>query len=56
VYDSSSFGIRREQRAEPLRDAQRNHLERKLRAERRGRSTQLGDRTWAAPPIAVEKT
>jgi hypothetical protein len=55
VYDSSNFGIRREHCAEPLRDAQRNHLERRLRVVRRGRSTRLGDRTWTAP-IAVEKT
>ena len=57
VYDSSNFEIRREHhRAEPLREAQRNHLARKLRVVRWERSTRLGDRTWAAPPIAREKT
>jgi hypothetical protein len=56
VYDSSNFEIRREHRAEPLREAQRNHLARGLRVVRWGRSTRLGDRTWAALPIAEEKT
>ena len=51
MYDSSNFEIRHEHRAEPLREAQRNHLARRLRVVRRGGSTRLGDRTWAAPRI-----
>ena len=56
VYEPSNFEIWCEHPTEPLRETQRNHPARRLRAVRQGKFTRRRDRARTAPRVVGEET